>query len=103
QLDPRVEPLEQPVARGDVVAEDGLAHHAGRAGQGFGHEAALAPDADAAARAQPDLRLQQPLGGAHAFVSTGGLSRSAASFSPPRRLPISQATPPTRAATTTMP
>ena len=60
QLDPRVDALQQAGLRGDVVGEHRLAQQAGAAVDRLLDEAALAALADAAARAQADLGLEQP-------------------------------------------
>ncbi len=90
-----------PLLRGDVVAEDGLPQHARRAGQGLGDEAALAPHADAAARAQPDLGCSSHCGvrswrcRSCPTRRAGRRSGRLPVFAAACRLPISQATPPT--------
>jgi hypothetical protein len=75
QLHPGVDPLEQPRARGDVAAEERLAHHRGRPTERFLDEAALPPLADAPARAQADFPLQQPARGAGGGRLAGGGQR----------------------------
>ena len=63
ELDPRIESLQQTRRRRDLLGEDRPADQIRRALHRLRHEAALAAAPDAAARAETDLRRQQPVGG----------------------------------------